>query len=163
MEIRLVRINDLEVITDIYNEAIKTTTTTLDIQSKPADVQERWFEEHTSSKYPVYAADINELVVSWVSLSPWSKRDAFKDTDKISFYVKAPYQGRGVDTDMMRGIINSLWPLGYHVLIAQIIGGAEASFHINRSLGFCHVGTLREAGKKLGDTLDIHLYNLLLD
>jgi len=32
--------NDLDVITDIYNEAIKTITATLAIQSKSADEQE---------------------------------------------------------------------------------------------------------------------------
>ena len=163
MEIRLARIDDLDSITAIYYEAIKTTTATFDIHPRLSDEQEKWFEEHTDPRYPLYVADINEVVVGWVSLSPWSKRDAFKDTAEISFYVNTDHQDRGIGTALVRAIISAARSIGLHALIAQITEGSEASLHINRSLGFRHAGLLREVGKKFGKTLDVCLYELLLD
>ena len=48
------------------------------------------------------------------------------------------------------------------MLIAQLTEGGNASRHLNASFGFEHVGTLREVGKKFGEVLDVHLYQLIL-
>ena len=163
MEIRLARIDDLDSITAIYNEAIKKTTATFDVSPRLINQQAQWFEEHTGTRYPLYVAELNKVVVGWASLSPWSKRDAFKDTAEISFYVNINHQGKGIGTALMREIISAARLIGFHALLAQITEGSEASIHISRSLGFSHVGFLREVGKKFGKTLDVCLYELLLD
>lgn len=162
MEIRLARREDLDAITDIYNEAIETTTATFDTEPKTADEQLRWFEEHTG-RHPIYVAEVGGTVVGWTSLSPWSGRCAYSDTAETSFYVKAGRRGEGVGTALKKAIIERARSLGFHVLIAQIAEGAEASRYINESLGFRHVGTLQEVGRKFGKTLDVHLYQLVLD
>ena len=162
MEIRLATEDDLEAITDIYNEAIETTTATFDTEPKTADEQLRWFEEH-SGRHPIYVADADGIVLGWASLSPWSGRCAYRDTAETSFYVKAGHRGEGVGTALKSAIIDKARSLGFHVLIAQIADGADASRHINERFGFHHVGTLREVGNKFGRTLDVHLYQLILD
>ena len=96
-------------------------------------------------------------------MSPWSERRAYSDTAETSLYVEAGYRGQGVGTALKRAVIDGARALGFHVLIAQIAEGADASRHLSERFGFSHVGTLREVGRKFGQTLDVHLYQLILD
>ena len=162
MQIRLATITDLDAMTEIYNEAIETTTATFDTEPKTAREQLQWFEGH-GERFPIYVAEIQGTIVGWASLSPWSGRCAYSDTAETSFYVKEEHRGGGVGTGLKIAIIGAARALGFHVLIAQIAEGADASRHINESLGFHHVGTLREVGRKFGRVLDVHLYQLILD
>jgi len=162
MQIRLAKRADLEAITAIYNEAIETTTATFDTEPRTMAEQLRWFEEHTG-RFPIYVADLGGDIVGWASLSPWSGRCAYSDTAETSFYVKAGHRGEGVGRTLKVVVIEAARSLGFHALIAQIADGADASRHINESLGFHHAGTLREVGRKFGRLLDVHLYQLTLD
>lgn len=162
MKIRLATEADLEAITAIYNEAIETTTATFDTEPKTMDEQERWFAAHTG-RYPILVAEIESRTVGWACLSPWSGRCAYADTAETSFYVAGGCRGRGVGRALKIALIEQARSLGFHVLIAQIAEGADASRHLNESLGFQLVGTLREVGRKFGQLLDVHLYQLVLD
>ncbi len=162
MQIRPARKTDLGAITGIYNKAIETTTATFDIEPKTDVEQADWFEEH-AARYPILVAEIDDRVVGWASMSPWSGRCAYRDTAETSFYVEAGHRGEGVGRALKIAIVERARAIGFHVLIAQIADGADASRHINESLGFEQVGTLREVGKKFGKVLDVHLYQLILD
>jgi L-amino acid N-acyltransferase len=40
--------------------------------------------------------------------------------------------------------------------------GSEASLHLNASMGFFHVGTLKEVGHKFDRLLDVHILQKML-
>ena len=162
MEIRLAKETDLAAITEIYNEAIETTTATFDTEPKTESEQKSWFAEHTR-RYPILVAELDGHVVGWASISPWSGRCAYSDTGETSFYVKAGHRNSGVGRALKTAIVERARSLGFHVLIAQVAEGADVSRHINESFGFEHVGTLREVGRKFDKVLDVHLYQLILD
>ena len=162
MQIRLGQAADLDAITDIYNQAVLTTTATFDTEPKTAGEQQRWFEAHTG-RHRIYVAEIDGTVVGWAALTRWSERRAYSDTAESSLYVEAGHRGKGVGTALKRAVIEGARSLGFHVLIEQIAEGADASRHLSERFGFSHVGTLREVGRKFGQTLDVHLYQLVLD
>jgi len=41
--------------------------------------------------------------------------------------------------------------------------GGRESLHLNERLGFVHVGTLKEVGRKFGEFLDVHILQKMLD
>ena len=49
-----------------------------------------------------------------------------------------------------------------HTIIARVAQESVASLHLNQSLGFVLVGTLREVGLKFGKRLDVHILQLML-
>lgn len=49
-----------------------------------------------------------------------------------------------------------------HTLLARVAEGSAASLHLNESLGFVRVGTLREVGFKFGKRIDVHILQLML-
>lgn len=152
---------DLPAITDIYNEAVTTTTATFDTETKSLDDRATWFATH-GERHPVLVAELDGAVVGWSSLSRWSDRRAYDDTAETTFYVAAAHRGRGIGRQLKSAIIDEARRLGFHTLIARAAEGSDASLHLSESFGFHRVGTLREVGRKFGRLLDVHILQLML-
>jgi len=160
--IRRAELGDLAAITDIYNEAILTTTATFDTDPKTADQRLEWFRGH-DDRHPIMVAVLGGQVVGWASVSKWSDRQAYDDTAETSFYVKSDFRGRGIGRQLKLAIIGEARRLGFHTLIARVAEGNDASLHLNESCGFVHIGTMREVGRKFGRFLDVHILQKILD
>lgn len=160
--IRPADLADLEAITEIYNGAILRTTATFDIEPKSLEDRRAWFESH-GPRHPILVAIVDDRVVGWASLNPWSPRPAYNDTAETAFYVHEDYRGRGVGRQLKESIIEEGHRLGYHTLIAQVAEESFESLHLNEAFGFVLVGTLKEVGKKFGRVLDVHILQKMLD
>ena len=148
--------NDLDEITEIYNEAILKTVATFDTQSKTVEEQKKWFKEH-GSKNPIVVEEQNEAVVGWAALSSYSTKCAYSKTAEISLYVKKECQGKGFGTKLMDAIIQDGEKAGLHAVIARITEGNKQSVRLHESVGFKHVGIYKEVGYKFGKRLDVYL------
>ena len=87
---------DVPAITEIYNEAILTTTATFDIKPKTVASQRNWFKDH-GKRNPVLVAVVDGKVVGWVSLSEYSARCAYADTVELSLYIKEEFRNQAKD------------------------------------------------------------------
>jgi L-amino acid N-acyltransferase YncA len=162
IQIRRADESDVDEITEIYNEAILTTTATFDVEPKTRADQLEWFRSH-GERYPVIVAVVGGLVVGWASLSRYSERSAYDETAETSFYVKSEFRGRGVGRQLKAAIIAEARRLRFHTLLARVAEGSEESLHLNESFGFVHAGTLKEVGCKFGRRLDVHVLQLMLN
>ena len=162
LTIREATLPDLGAITEIYNEAILKTVATFDTQTKTVEEQKSWFAEH-GSKYPMLVAEQDGYVVGWASLSMWSDRCAYSDTAEGSLYVKEEYQGKGIGRKLLEAIIRAGQKAGLHTVVARITGGNEASIHLCESVGFEHIGVMKEVGRKFGKLLDVNLMQKIYD
>ncbi len=156
LRIRQSRLKDLEAITEIYNDAILKTTATFDTEPKTMKEQKIWFGDH-GKKYPILVAEQDGSVIGWASLSRWSDRCAYSDTAEISIYIKEEFQGKGIGKKLMRAIISEGKRAGLHTVIARIAQGSEISIRLHESVGFGHVGVMKEVGRKFGKLLDVYL------
>lgn len=161
LEIRPARAEDIPAITAIYNEAILTTTATFDTEPKTQAERLRWLESH-SERFPVLVATVGDEVVGWASLNQWSDRRAYDGTAETSFYVAAPFRGRGYGRALKQATIDEARRLGFHTLLARVAEDSDASLHLNAAFGFVHVGTMKEVGRKFGRLLDVHLLQKML-
>ncbi len=160
--IRPATIEDLRAITVIYNEAILKTVATFDTDPKGIVEQESWFKEHGSSN-PVFVAELSGQVVGWAALSKWSDRCAYSNTAEISLYVRESHQSKGIGRELLKKILEKGKQVGLHTVIARIAEGNAISVHLHESLGFKHVGIMKEVGTKFGRLLDVHLMQLIYD
>lgn len=154
--IRRGKISDLNAITEIYNEAIRTTTATFDTEPKTEGEQKLWFDSH-GPRYPILVAESNGVVVGWASLSKWSNPCAYSDTAEISLYVKQEFRGKGIGRRLMEAIVGEGKRGGLHTVIARIAEGNEVSVHLAECSGFRHIGVMKEVGRKFGRMLDVYL------
>ncbi len=156
LNIRTALKKDLNEITKIYNEAIKKTVATFDTEEKSIDEQRTWFKEH-GPKNPIIVAEKKGNILGWAALSKYSTRCAYSDTAEISLYVRDDHQDRGIGKKLMENIIKDGEKAGLHVIIARITEGNKKSVHIHKSVGFEHVGIMKEVGMKFGKCLDVYL------
>ena len=156
LKIRNATIKDLDEITKIYNEAILKTVATFDTEKKTFEEQKIWFENH-GPKNPILVAEQDDLVIGWASLSQWSDRCAYSDTAEISLYVKEKYQNRGIGKKLLDLIVKEGKKFGLHAIIARITEGNQVSINLHKSVGFKHIGVMKEVGIKFGKRLDVFL------
>ena len=160
--IRRAELGDVPAITEIYNEAILTTTATFDTEVKTVAFQEQWFRSH-GPRHPILVAELDGRVVGWASLTEWSDRCAYSDTAEVSFYVKSECRGQGIGRKLLDAIVAEGRAARLHTILGRIAEGSDASFHLAKAVGFEHIGTMKEVGRKFGHRLDVHLVQLLLD
>jgi len=162
LTIREAKLPDLGAITEIYNEAILKTVSTFDTETKTLEEQKSWFAEH-GPKYPMIVAEQDSLIIGWASLSMWSDRCAYADTAESSLYVKEEYQGKGIGRKLLETIIQAGQKAGLHNVVARISEGNEVSIHLCESVGFEHIGVMKEVGRKFGKLLDVNLMQKIYD
>jgi phosphinothricin acetyltransferase len=153
---------DVPAIAEIYNEAIRTTTATFDLEPKSLANRAEWLQSR-GARHPVLVAEVDGKVVGFAALSPWSDRTAYDDTAETALYVLAGQQRRGIGRELCAAIIAEARRLKLHTLIARITEDSAASLHLHRRAGFAEVGTMREVGRKFGRLLDVHILQLVLD
>jgi L-amino acid N-acyltransferase YncA len=153
---------DLPAIIDIYNDAVRTTTATFDTEPKSLEDRRAWFAAH-DDRHPVLVAECDGRIIGWSSLSRWSDRKAYAGTAETTVYVAADSRGHGIGRRLKEVIINEARRLGFHTLIARVAQESLASLHLNESVGFRRVGTLKEVGRKFGRLLDVHILQLMLN
>jgi len=154
--IRDAEIKDLRKINDIYNEAIINTVATFDTEPRSIEEQNVWFENH-DDKYPIIVADLDGEIVGWSALSKYSTRCAYSNTSEISLYVKENFRNKGIGKKLIKAIIEKGDSAGLHVVLARIADGNKHSMYLHESVGFVHVGVLKEVGSKFGKILDVYL------
>ncbi|MBK7965709.1 MAG: N-acetyltransferase [Bacteroidetes bacterium] len=147
---------DVPRITEIYNDAILTTTATFDTEEKCLEDRVDWFRTHKST-HPILVALLNDLVIGFASLSRWSDRCAYDSTAETSLYVHKDYRKQGVGKQLLEVLVLEGEQVGLHTLIARITSGNEQSVYLHERLGFHVVGTLKEVGKKFGNFHDVHM------
>lgn len=161
LQIRRADLSDLAEIIAIYNEAIVATTATFDTEPKSVEERVQWFRDHDAN-HPILVAVIDGAVIGWSSLSRWSERRAYDRTVETSSYVTSAFRGRGIGRKLKEAIIEEARRLGFHTIIARIVAGNEESLHLNESMGFVLVGTMKEVGLKFGRFLDVHILQKML-
>jgi phosphinothricin acetyltransferase len=147
---------DVPAITEIYNDAILNLTATFDTQPKTIAEQKKWFKDHRA-QFPVLVAEQKGKIAGWASLSRWSDRCAYSATAEASLYINARDRNKGLGRKLLSAILDEGQKAGFHTVIARIVEGNAASIHLCESLGFTHIGTMREVGRKFGKLLDVQM------
>lgn len=159
--IRNAAIQDLPEILEIYNEAIRNTTATFDLEEETIDNRRVWFNKY-GDKFPLIVADIDGKVVGYSCLNPFRDKPAYSKTTELSIYIHSSNRGYGVGSSLMKEILHQASILGYHTVIGGITAGNLASVKLHEKYGFTLVGSFKEVGCKFGEWQDVDFYQLML-
>jgi L-amino acid N-acyltransferase YncA len=158
--IRGATLEDLQAITEIYNEAVLSSVSTFDTEPKTLEQQRVWLAAH-GERYPVLVAEEAGRVIGWAGLSAWSERCAYADTAEGSLYVHPEHRGRGIGRRLTEALLEAGRRAGLHTIVARTESGNAASLHLLQSCGFRHIGVMKEVGSKFGRRLDVTLMQLI--
>ena len=161
LNIRPAREDDAAAIAEIYNYYVAGSTATFDVEAK-TEVDRRAWIASRSHKHPVIVGERGSRLVAYAVLSPWNMRPAWGDTVELGVYVAEDLRGTGAGTQMLDAAVTAAREAGHHVVLAQVVGGNEASLRLLANAGFEVVGTMREVGNKFSERLDVVLLELIL-
>jgi L-amino acid N-acyltransferase len=161
IQLRNASADDAEALLTIYNHAVIHTTATFDLQERTREQQQRWMQQY-GGRYPLIVAEREGTVVGFACLSPHRSKPAYAQTAEISLYIAPNAQGQGIGSRLMSEILHQAEQLKYHVIVAGITEGNEASVRLHEKYGFQYVGCFREVGYKFGQWLDVCYYQRML-
>lgn len=153
---------DVSQLLAIYNEAVRSSTATFDLEEQTLEERLEWFSTF-GEKYPLIVAETEQEIIGYCSLSPFNKKPAYKHTVELSIYLSPSHRGEGVGSLLMQKIIERAQQLGVHSIISLITAGNTPSIKLHQKFGFQFAGKLREVGYKFGEWLDVEYYQLLVN
>ena len=96
-------------------------------------------------------------VVGFAVAGPWHSYEGYARTVENSIYLSPAAQGHGLGSRLLAALIEASREAGDRTMIALIEAGNTASIHLHERYGFNAVGTIPQAGEKLGRLLDLTL------
>lgn len=161
MNIREAGEADLVRLQEIYNEAVRNTTATFDLEEKDLDNRREWLAAH-QGRYVILVAEVSRCVAGYASLSVYRERKAFDQTTEVSIYIHPDFRGQKIGTALMEAIMQEAVARGFANVVSLITGDNEISLALHRKFGFADCGRIREAGVKFGRKLDLCILQRLL-
>ena len=150
-------------ILEILNEAIVSSTALWDYEPRTLPMMADWFAVKEAKNYPVIGLldDAGELL-GFASYGTFRAWPAYKYSVEHSLYVARPHRGQGLGTLLLRELVRYAEAQGYHTLIGGIASENQASIATHRKCGFEPCGTIRQAGYKFGEWIDLSFYQRVL-
>jgi L-amino acid N-acyltransferase len=161
IRIRDARKGDLPALLEIYNDVVRKSPATFDLDPQSLGHRKKWFSEH-GHRHPIIVAEGKGRIVGYASLSRFRDKPAYSMSVEDSVYVRRGFQGKGVGKLLMKGIIDRAIKLGYHTVIAGVVPPNDASVKLHEGLGFVRVGNFKEVGFKFSRWQDVTFYQLML-
>lgn len=152
--IRLATSEDLPGILEIVNQAIRETAANFHVESRTLDeLTTTWREAREF--YPWVVAEEGERVAGFASASRYKAKAAYDWTVEVTVYTHPNHQGHGIGRSLHTRLLEILEAQGYRTIVAGIALPNPSSVRLHESLGFTHVGTLQQAGWKIGQWHDV--------
>jgi L-amino acid N-acyltransferase YncA len=153
--LRPARVADARAIAAIYGHYVRTHTATFEIDPPDEAAMSARMLELLRADLPWWVAERGGEVVGYCYAGPYHRRPAYRFTLEDSVYVAPEHVGRGVGRALLARVLAACEDWGGREVIA-VVGDStnEPSIHLHRSLGFTHVGTLRQVGFKFERWLD---------
>ncbi|WNH51742.1 GNAT family N-acetyltransferase [Stenotrophomonas oahuensis] len=155
VHLRDARDEDIVAITAIYAVEVTDFVNTYEYEVPDATEMLRRMHDIVGRGFPYIVAIVDGQVAGYAYANTYRARIAYQWTVENSVYVDAAFQGRGVGTALMQGLIDACVARGYRQMVA-VIGEPSntASIKLHERFGFHLVGVFRGLGRKHGRWLD---------
>ncbi|MFD1067536.1 GNAT family N-acetyltransferase [Oceanobacillus locisalsi] len=151
---------DLPAILEIYNDAILHTTAVYSYQPQTLANREAWFKQKKDAGYPILVNEQDGNVAGFATFGPFRDWPAYKYSIEHSVYVDKRYRKKGIASSLMKEIIAIACEREYMTMIAGIDAANEKSIALHEKFGFEHVGTIKNAGFKFKQWMNLAFYQL---
>ncbi|MFF7609262.1 GNAT family N-acetyltransferase [Streptomyces parvulus] len=152
---------DLEALTDLYNHYVRETPVTFDTVPFTARERRAWLLSHPEDgphRLRVATDADSQRILGYATSSPFRAKPAYGTSVETTVYVAPGAGGRGIGTLLYTALFEALAGEDLHRAYAGIAQPNEASARLHARLGFRHVGTYREVGRKFGRYWDVAWY-----
>ena len=156
--IRLARGDDAAAIAAIYRPYVEDSRISFEEAAPDAAEMARRMAGDKPGYHPWLVAEENGRLLGYAASSPFRTRAAYRWIVESGIYLDPAAMGRGVGRSLLSELIELLGRQGYAAVIGAIALPNEASVALHEKLGFFHTGTYRQVGFKMGEWLDVGLW-----
>lgn len=158
--IRAGTVHDLAAIVRIYNHYVARTHVTFDLEPVTVASRRKWFACFgPAGPYRLLVAQSAGRIAGYAFSSRLRPKAAYATSVECSIYLDPAQTGRGIGRLLYGTLLETLEREdGLHRAFAGIALPNDASIALHRWLGFTHLGTFREVGRKFGRFHDVAWY-----
>jgi L-amino acid N-acyltransferase YncA len=139
---------DLQAITDIYNQAVSSGGASADTAVQTVEERAAWLHSHTPrNQYPVIVVQEAGTVAAFASISRFHPRPGYDANVELSYYVELGHRGHGLGTSLVKWGLQTARELGYASLNTVIFADNVGSMALMRHFGFIQYGLLPHAAE----------------
>jgi phosphinothricin acetyltransferase len=159
LSIRRVEQGDLPALLDIYNHYVLTTPITFDIEPRTLAQRQEWLDTFKpTGRYQCFVAVESGTAIGWACSGKYKDKAAYDTSVEMSVYLHPSAHGKGLGRRLYQTIIDALQGQDIHRLYGGITQPNAASVALHVAMGFRHIGTQSEVGRKFGKFWDVALY-----
>lgn len=142
--IRLAALDDLDRITEIYNQAIESKRATADLLTFTPEQKKPWLLSHIENRRtPLHVFADKGTVVGFCYLSAYRPgRQALESIAEISYFVDLNHHRQGIASKLVQHALGMARKLEYKNLLAIVLSCNDSSVALLKKYGFVHWGTL---------------------
>ena len=153
--IRLATVEDAEGIASIYRPFVEESRISFEeVAPDAGEMAERML----GMAHPWFVAEEDGRLLGYAASSAFRTRPAYRWVVETGIYLAPDGRGRGIGKTLLSTLIETLQRQGYVAAIGAIALPNDASVALHEKLGFVHTGTYRGVGFKMGEWLDVGLW-----
>lgn len=156
--IRLAREADAAAIASIYRRYVEESRISFEEEAPDALEMQRRIAGDKPGLYPWLVAEEDDSLLGYSASSPFRTRPAYRWIVETGIYLDPAAQGRGVGRALLSELLALLQRQGFAAAIGAIALPNDSSVALHEKLGFFHTGTYRQVGFKMGEWLDVGLW-----
>ena len=156
--IRLARDADAAGIADVYRPYVEDSRISFEEHAPDAAEMARRIIGDRPAYYPWLVAEENGRILGFANSSLLRTRPAYRWSVETGIYLAPDAHGRGLGKRLLSTLIELLERQGYVTAIGAIALPNDASVRLHQALGFAASGTYRGTGFKLGQWIDVSLW-----
>jgi phosphinothricin acetyltransferase len=164
LTIRPGNLEDLEVLTSIYNYYVANTPTTFDIGPFTPEERLPWLNSYaTTGRYRLLVALLDDRQVGYATSSRFATKTAYDTSVETTIYLHPDEVGKGVGYPLYQALIEDIAGEDIHRCLCGITLPNPASIALHLRCGFLPVGTYHEVGRKMGKYWDVQWFARALE
>jgi phosphinothricin acetyltransferase len=157
--IRRVEQRDLPALLAIYNHYVIHTPVTFDLEPRTLAQRQEWLDQFApSGKYQCFVAARGGDPIGWACSAKFKEKEAYATSIETSIYLGPGEGGKGLGRRLYETLFDALKGQDIHRAFGGVTLPNAASVAVHKAVGFEHIGTYREIGRKFGEYWDVALY-----
>jgi len=149
INIRFVQPSDAPALLSIYSPIVLETATSFEVEVPTISTFVDRINTY-SSKSPWLVAEVNGQIIGYAYGTSHRSRQAYQWNQEVTVYVHPDFKRQGIARDLYSKLLELLRFMGFGKAIAVITIPNDASIQFHSSMGFRHIGEMKNVGFKLG-------------
>ena len=159
IQFRSVTKDDLNQITEIYNQGVDTPMSSFDNEYVMSD---KFIDVLSDMKKGVIVAIQDQLILGWSSVNPYLRGSIQQYTCYGSTFIRKEFRGQQLGAELLFRKFDLARQLGYKSIIAEVLVKNKHSMAMCISQGYKKIGIIRQITQKHEVWLNCQIFQKIL-